>query len=60
MNTHLKSVNVDRQPAVKSIENKMLPHNIAALNFGYRAFVSKLFENGITRRADVDKIYLQN
>ena len=56
MNTHLESVNVDRQPAVKSIENKMLPHNNAALTFGYRAFVSKLLENGITRRADADKI----
>lgn len=56
MNTHLTSVNVERQPAVKSKENKMLPHNKAALTLGYRAFVSKLLENGITRRADADKI----
>lgn len=56
MNTHLMSVKVERQPAVKSKENKMLPHNKAALTLGYRAFVSKLLENGITRRADADKI----
>lgn len=54
--THLIVINVDRQPAINKMDNKIAKDNKAALIFGCRSPVGRYFGNDIISNAEADKI----